>query len=158
MIGLFVQSFETDVEVANIRDLDIKGGCLGCLQCTFDNRCAYDGRDGYREFFETRMKTADIVVYALQIVDRYGSAAFNQLLERSFYNNHVPSLPEKQIGYYHSGPYSLDRLREMFGSSPTSTAPTSAETVTDERADSAKIDSLLSELARAWSGTLGLPG
>jgi multimeric flavodoxin WrbA len=149
MVERFTQSFDCTVEVANIRDLDIKGGCLGCIQCSFDNRCAYDGRDGYREFYDGTMKKADIIVNALTLVDRYASAAFKQFMDRSFFNNHVPSLQGKQFGYIISGPFSqipdLGNMLRVFAEFNSSYV---TGIVTDELGDSPHIDSLLSDLAR----------
>jgi multimeric flavodoxin WrbA len=149
MIDRFVQSFDGAVEVANIRDLDIKGGCLGCIQCSFDNKCVYDGKDGYKEFYNGTMKKADIIVMALTVVDRYASAAFKQFIDRSFFNNHVPSLPGKGLGYLISGPYSqIPDLGNMFRVFAEFNHSNITGVVTDEFGDSPHIDSLLSDLAR----------
>ncbi len=37
MIDRFKASFSEDVPVVNLNALDIKGGCLGCLRCGYDN-------------------------------------------------------------------------------------------------------------------------
>lgn len=60
MIQRFSQSFTTGVEVINLHNVDIKGGCLGCIKCGYDNNCSYD--DGYKEFFNTKVKAADVIV------------------------------------------------------------------------------------------------
>ena len=41
-----------------MRDLDIKGSCLGCLQCGYDNQCVYQDKDGYIDFYNTKLETA----------------------------------------------------------------------------------------------------
>jgi multimeric flavodoxin WrbA len=149
MVERFAQSFDGAVEVANIRDLDIKGGCLGCIQCSFDNRCVYDGRDGYRAFYEGTMKKADIIVMALTVVDRYVSAAFKQFTDRSFFNNHVPSLKGKHFGHLVSGPFSqIPDLGTMLRAFAEFNGTYVTGVVTDEFGDSPRIDSLLGDLAR----------
>jgi len=37
MIDRFKDSFSSEVEVINLNNLDIKGGCLGCCKCGLDN-------------------------------------------------------------------------------------------------------------------------
>ena len=41
MIERFNKSFSNGVEVIDLNNVDIKGGCLGCLQCGYDNNCSY---------------------------------------------------------------------------------------------------------------------
>jgi len=148
MITRFKQSISGEVHEVNLRDLDMKGGCLGCIQCSFDNKCTYDGKDGYREFYDTYMRSADIIVMALTVVDRYFSSVFKRFLDRSFFNNHIPILIGKQFGYIISGPYSqISDLRDMFKMSVEFSRSNISGTVTDEFGDSAMIDSLLTDLA-----------
>jgi multimeric flavodoxin WrbA len=115
MIKRFSQSIEDPVEIHNLYDLDIKGGCMGCLRCGFDNRCAYTGKDGFIEFYNSVLKTADVIVYAGTIVDRQLSWKWRQFFDRSFFNCHTPSLVGKQIAFLVSGPLSqLPELRQVY--------------------------------------------
>jgi hypothetical protein len=50
MIERFKASFSGDIETVNLCDLHIKGSCLGCLQCGYDNECVYKGKDDYIDF------------------------------------------------------------------------------------------------------------
>ena len=43
MIERFRNSFVEEVEVTNLHHLDIKGGCLGCIQCGYDYQCSLRG-------------------------------------------------------------------------------------------------------------------
>lgn len=40
LVEQFRSAFTKPVEVVNLRELDMKGGCLGCLRCGYDNVCA----------------------------------------------------------------------------------------------------------------------
>ena len=115
MVERFARSLEDPVEIHNLYDLDIKGGCMGCLRCGFDNRCAYTGKDGFTDFYNTVLKTADVIVYAGTIVDRQLSWKWRQFFDRSFFNCHTPSLVGKQIAFLVSGPLShLPELRQVY--------------------------------------------
>ncbi len=115
MIDRFINSLDGEVEVYNLHDLDIKGGCMGCLRCGFDNRCAYTGKDGYIDFYNSTVKQADVIVFAGTIVDRQLSWKWRQFFDRSFFNGHTPSLVGKQIAFLISGPLSqLPELRQVY--------------------------------------------
>jgi multimeric flavodoxin WrbA len=96
MIGRFRAGLDGEVEVLNLHDVDIKGGCLGCLRCGPAYRCAYTGKDGFIEFYNEKLKTADVLVFAGAIVDRQLSWKWREFFDRSFFNTHTPSLSGKQ--------------------------------------------------------------
>ena len=109
------KSFSPAAELMQLKDVDIKGGCLGCCECGFDNQCVYDSKDGFRDFFNTKIKTADILFIAGAIHDRYLSSLWKCFFDRSFFNGHTPFLKGKQIGFVISGSFSDNHnLREIF--------------------------------------------
>jgi hypothetical protein len=115
MIDRFRRSFEDAVELHNLHEIDIKGGCLGCLRCGADNRCAYAEKDGFMEFYDTVLKSADLIVFAGTIVDRQLSWKWRQFFDRSFFNCHTPSLVDKQVAFLVSGPLSqLPELTQVY--------------------------------------------
>ncbi|HUV06491.1 MAG TPA: hypothetical protein VMX75_02105, partial [Spirochaetia bacterium] len=115
MIERFQDAFEGEVEVHNLYDVDIKGGCLGCLRCGFNNRCAYSGKDGFIDFYNSTVREADIIVFAGAIVDRQLSWKWRQFFDRSFFNCHTPSISGKQVAFLVSGPLSqLPELRIVY--------------------------------------------
>ncbi len=63
MVNRFVQSFnpENNVEVVQLDDIDIKGGCLGCMRCGYDYNCQY--KDGFADFYNNQVRTSDIIVF-----------------------------------------------------------------------------------------------
>jgi len=158
MIERFSQSIEDPVEIHNLHDLDIKGGCMGCLRCGFENRCAYAGKDGFIEFYNSVLKTADVIVYAGTIVDRQLSWKWRQFFDRSFFNCHTPSLVGKQIAFLVSGPLSqLPELRQVYEAWMEIQRSNLVGFVSDEQigADSVeeRIDTLADQLTRqAGSG------
>ncbi len=145
MIEKFTGLFSNPVEVINLNKIDIKGGCLGCLKCGSNNVCAYT--DEYMDMYNTRIKTADILIFAGEIRDRYLSSKWKQFFDRSFFNTHKPSLQEKQIGFLISGPLAqIPNLREILTAWVEIQGAGIVDFVTDEEHDSAKIDAAVSAL------------
>lgn len=88
-------------EIKYIGDIDIKGGCLGCIRCGWDNTCAY--KDGFAEFFKTALSAADSVVFALPLKGRFFPSSFKRYLDRSFFMGHIPTLENKPVAYLIAG-------------------------------------------------------
>ncbi len=148
MIDKFKESFSDEIEEINLQDLNIKGSCLGCLQCAYDNQCSYIGKDDFIEFYDSKVKKADILIYAGTIKDRYLSSRWKMFFDRSFYNTHIPVLMGKQIGFIISGPLlQIPNLREIFLGWNETTGINSVDFVTDESQNSEEIDGLLHALA-----------
>ncbi len=91
----------------NLHDLDIKGGCQGCLRCGSAYKCAYTGKDGFIDFYNGVLVPADIIVFAGSISCRQLSWKWREFFDRSFFNTHTPSLVGKQFAFLVSGPLSL---------------------------------------------------
>ncbi|MFO0754031.1 MAG: NAD(P)H-dependent oxidoreductase [Thermodesulfovibrionales bacterium] len=148
MIDRIAHSFSRGIEVIDLNAVAIKGGCMGCLQCGYDNTCAYGDQDSYREFYDSRIKTADILLYAGTVKDRYLSSRWKLFFDRSFYNTHKPTLAGKQLGVLISGPLGqLPHLRQILEAYAEWQQAHLVDFVTDESGDSAAIDSLLDSLA-----------
>jgi multimeric flavodoxin WrbA len=115
MIQRFKDTLQGNVEVFNLYDLDIKGGCLGCMRCGSNYQCAYTGKDGFIDFYNSTLKKADVLVFAGTIVDRQLSWKWRQFFDRSFFNCHTPSLTGKQFAFLISGPLSqLPEIRLVY--------------------------------------------
>jgi len=115
MVARLQAAWGGQVRTVNLRDLDIKGGCQGCLRCGADYRCAYTGKDGFIDFYNSVLVPADIIVFAGGIVCRQLSWKWREFFDRSFFNTHTPSLVGKQFAFFISGPLSLlPELRETY--------------------------------------------
>ena len=148
MISHFSAQFSEQPEVVNLRQLDIKGSCLGCIRCGYDNTCVYTGRDEYIDMYNTKLKTADILVFAGAIRDRFLSSLWKTFLDRAFFNTHMPSFPGKQIAFLVSGPLrQLPNLRQILNAYTEHHQANLAGIVTDEQAESRETDAALQELA-----------
>lgn len=148
MLRQFTGTFSGEVEVIDLNEVDIKGGCLGCIQCGYDNSCQYGDKDGYVEFFNTKVKSANILVLAGSTKDRYLSSRWKLFFDRSFFNTHIPVMTDKQLGFIISGPLSQNpNLRQALEGFFEVQQAGIVDFVTDECGDSAEIDALLLSLA-----------
>ncbi len=108
MIAIFERSVSHPVDRIELRSLDIKNGCLGCMRCSNGGPCVQ--KDDYAAAFE-RLREADVAIYAGAVRDRYFSARFKQFIDRYFSNGHRPVLKAGTFGYLVSGP--LNQLSPM---------------------------------------------
>lgn len=149
MVGRFKACFSGNVEVHNLHSVDIKGGCLGCIRCGFNNVCVYHDKDEFVDFYNSKLRTADILVFAGTVKDRYLSSRWKLFFDRGFFNTHTPSFVGKQFGFIISGPLAqIPNLRQILESYVEWQQSNVVDIVTDEYEDSAEIDSLLDSLAR----------
>jgi multimeric flavodoxin WrbA len=95
--------FSNSIEVFDFTNVGMKGPCLGCIHCGIDNICAYDGKDGYIDFYTNVIMEADILIYAGSIKDYYLSSLWKQFFDRSFFKTHTPTLVNKQIAFLVAG-------------------------------------------------------
>jgi multimeric flavodoxin WrbA len=136
-----------DVSLINLHDIDIKASCQGCLLCGANNECAYEGKDGFIDFFRSQVMTADIIIYCGTITDRYFSARWKMFFDRSFFNTHTPVLTGKQVAFIISGPFSqLENLREIFTAFMEYQMANLVGFASDEFGTSAEIDAVLDGL------------
>ena len=111
MVGQMVSSFSGDVTTFHLDEIGMKGGCLGCVQCAFENQCVY--ADDFCSFWKNRIDPADIIVFAGTIRDRFLSATWKQFFDRSFFLGHIPRFTNKQLILLVEGPLTqIPGLRE----------------------------------------------
>ncbi|MHB8053026.1 MAG: NAD(P)H-dependent oxidoreductase [Methanoregula sp.] len=145
MTGRLRNSFSGPVDIINLHELDIRGGCLGCCQCGYDNTCVYT--DGYIDFYKNRLVPADIIIIAGSVHDRYLSSAWKQFFDRSFFKGHTPGLQGKQIGFVIAGPLrQIPCLKEALVAWADN-GGCHAHFVTDEVQESRDLDALLDTMA-----------
>ena len=148
MTARFAGCFKEEIETLNINDIEILGGCQGCMKCAYDNHCAYEGKDNYIDLFNSKIKTADILIFAGSVKDRYLSSRWKTFFDRSFFNTHIPILQNIQLGFIISGPLAqLPNLRKMLEAYSPIQLGNCTGFVTDEPGDSAQIDAEIQSLA-----------
>lgn len=147
MIARFRNRLDGNIDEINIRQLKING-CLGCLQCSSKNECFYTGKDDYIEFYRSTVMTADILIYAGRMVDRWLSSRWKTYFDRIFCNSHTPVLQNKQVALLVSGPYSQEQnIEETVRGFFQFQGANYLGYVSDEFGTSSEIDALLDRLA-----------
>lgn len=148
MIERMQASFSGEVQAYNMHDVNITAGCQGCLKCGQNYECVFTGRDEYIEFYNDKLRQADILIYAGTITDRFLSSRWKMFWDRGFFNCHTPSLVEKQFGFVISGPLGqIDNLRDIFEAYVQWQQSNLVDIVTDEVADSGLVDAQLTGMA-----------
>jgi multimeric flavodoxin WrbA len=148
MIVRLKQSYASEIDVINLKDVDIKGACLGCMRCGYDYTCAY--QDGFVDFYNERVRTADIIVFAGTVKGRYLSSTWKTFFDRAYFWNHTPSLAGKQLGYIISGPLrqNPNLIQILEASSTARQYANHVDIITDEGENSEEIDALLQGFAQ----------
>jgi len=149
MVENLQQAFRPAMQLVQLKDIDIKGGCLGCLQCGMDNICVYEGKDGFIDFFNQQIKTADILFFAGAIHDRFLSSLWKCYFDRSFFQGHIPGLTGKQIGFVVAGPLGqIANLRQIMEAYAGMQHANLAGIVSDDQGNSEEINAGLQWLAK----------
>jgi NAD(P)H-dependent FMN reductase len=147
MVEAFCRRFAKPPEVVDLRSANIRGGCTGCLQCSFDNTCIYRESDDVRSIYE-KLAAADALVFAGAIHDRFLSSRWKLFCDRGFYHNHVPIYGGKQIAWLVSGPLQqLANLRQILEGYTELENANLVGIVTDECGSASELDRLLGGLA-----------
>lgn len=147
MIESFCRSASGPVEVLNLHEVDLKGGCLGCLRCSDEGHCAYN--DGFERFFREKVLGAEVLVWAGRVQDRYLSSRWKAYFDRSFFNGHRPAMNHKPVGLIISGPWrQLPHLRQVFESMLEVGHAQLVGVVSDEYEDAQALTDRLAGLAR----------
>jgi multimeric flavodoxin WrbA len=148
MIDVFRHHVAHPVDVLNLHEIRMKGGCMGCLQCVYDGTCVY--KDGFADAFDQRIRAADVLVFAGTIRHRYFSSTFKAYFDRNFRNGHRPVLHGKPMGWLVSGPLrQLPNLRQILEAKNEVQGSPRLGIVTDEYADDDAITARIVEMARA---------
>ncbi len=156
MIQRFKQSFMNQIDVIDLNQVDIRGACLGCMRCGYDYSCAY--QDGFVDFYNERVRTADIIVFAGTVKGRYLSSTWKTFFDRAYFWNHTPSLAGKQLGFIISGPLRQNQnlIQILEASSTARQYANHVDIITDECENSEEIDSLLQSFAQRLVSFAGI--
>ena len=149
MIDTFIKSSPSHVEVKNIRDIQIKNGCLGCCLCGYDNQCVQ--KDEFTAFFNDNLLSASTIIFAGTVKDHYLSSMWKKFFDRSFFNGHSPVLHGKSLGFIISGPLSqVQNLRESLEALTDNWHMKSYGFVTDEYETSEEITGRIIAFSRQF--------
>ncbi len=148
MVLRFQACSRFDVEIINLHEIDIKSGCLGCIECTAEGMCVY--KDQVRNIYMEKLLQSAAIVYAGEIRDRYLSALWKLFFDRSFFLGHRNIFGGKHTALLISGPLRQNpNLREILESYLLTARMNIAGLVTDEYDSSELISGLINNLAES---------
>jgi len=146
MLDVFKKSITGSMDIVNINDAKINGGCLGCLNCLDENVCIQ--KDDLPDIFYKKMAGADAIIFAGKVKGRNFSSRWKMFWDRTFISGHCPIIKDRQFGFIISGPLrQLPDMREELEARARMSNNNIAGFVTDEYDDPAEITSLLQCLA-----------
>lgn len=90
------------VHLLDLSNVQIKGGCLGCLKCNFIGHCLYN--DEFEKMHREKVVNADVIIYASDIKNHWFHSDFKLFHDRAFYNGHHVTMKDKAVGYLLVGP------------------------------------------------------
>ncbi len=154
MVHRLKETFGGKATIAEIPDIGMKGGCLGCCRCGYDNTCVYT--DGFDEWYRNTLLSSDIIIFAGEIHDRFLSSGFKQVFDRSFFMGHIPAFKGRTIGYMISGPLSGNPvLMEFFRAFTDCGGVGCGGIISDESDDPAEIDRRIDSFASSLLSCAG---
>ncbi len=104
MIDRFCVVSPRNVRVLNLHDFDMKGGCLGCMNCAVTSECVY--KDGFSEILRKSIQQSEAIIYAFTIKDHSMGSLFKMYDDRQFCNGHRSVTMGRPVAYLISGNYS----------------------------------------------------
>lgn len=153
MIKTFNSCFGNTIDVINLHTVNIKGGCLGCGHCLSDGKCIY--KDGFETLFYEKINTADVLIFAGTMKDRYLSATWKTFFDRNFFNGHRPVLNNKYLGFIISGPLKQNcNLRQILEATCQIWKTPILDIITDEFNNSYELTKEIEAFAEKISKTL----
>jgi len=139
-------AFQQEVTVVDLNEVDIRSSCLGCLRCGYDNHCAFEGKDGFIDFFRSAVMGSDVLVFAGSMVDRYLSSRWKTFFDRSFFNTHTPSLVDKQLVFVVSGALNQEpNLRQILQGYAEFQGAHIVGFISDQSVSSQELDNLIDQ-------------
>ena len=148
MIERFRVQLPYQTRLINLREVEIRGGCLGCFHCATDGKCVY--KDGFDAFLRNEIQTAQAMVFAFQIRDHAMGSLFKMYNDREFCNGHRTVTVGMPVGYLISGDYTAETNLQMIVESRSQVGGNIlAGVATDEHDPDGQINQLTASLAYA---------
>lgn len=141
MVKRLQSVLDRNSSVLKLKDIPLRGGCLGCFNCAVSGKCVYT--DGYDEFLRNEIQSASCIIYAFSIKDHSMGPRFKMFDDRQFCNGHRTVTMGSPVGYLVSGPYSEEiNLRTILEARAEVGGNILAGVATDEQNPDKEIDQL----------------
>ena len=148
MIERFKNRMRLPVKEVNLREICIKGGCLGCLKCVVSEKCVYN--DHFDEFLRNEIQTGRAMVVAFTIKDHSMGSLFKRYDDRQFCNGHRAVTAGMPMAYLVNGPLSEEaNLSMVLHARPQNGGNILVGIASNETDPDREIDNLCKELLYA---------
>lgn len=150
MIDVFMDAYPHPIEVIDINDFPYEAGCDGCLKCELVGECSRE--DGFGEFYLNLVNTCDVLIFAMNLEDRYLKPIWKLFLDRTFANGHRTSMMGKHTTYLVAGPLrALPNVRQFLEGKDNVGRENAMGIIGDDYEDSAYLEGLLRNSAERLS-------
>lgn len=150
MIDVFMDAYPHTIEIIDINDFPYEAGCHGCLKCELVGDC--DRKDGFQEFYMNLVNTCDVLIFGMNLEERYLKPIWKLFLDRTFSNGHRTSMMGKHTAYIVAGHLSkLPNVRQFLEGKDNVGRENSMCIIGDEYEDSFYLESLLRNSAKRLS-------
>lgn len=150
MIDVFMDAYPHTIEIIDINDFPYEAGCHGCLKCELVGDC--DRKDGFQEFYMNLVNTCDVLIFGMNLEERYLKPIWKLFLDRTFSNGHRTSMMGKHTAYIVAGHLSmLPDVRQFLEGKDNVGRENSMCIIGDEYEDSFYLESLLRNSAKRLS-------
>lgn len=147
MIDRFRAQSPYALEVYNLLEQDIKGGCTGCLKCIRNGKCVY--KDSFSSLYNDFM-SSNAVIFAFSIQNHFMSLHFKKYFERTFVagcRNIKKGLP---LAFIVSGPLDDEAsLRMWMEAYADSQQAFLAGIATDQKQPDSELDAIVKRISYA---------
>ncbi len=106
MIQIYQDHANFEIQILNLNNIDLKTGCLSCLNCTIRGECVI--KDDFREAFVKYVINSDAIIYAGALEYHWFRSVWKKFDDRQFSNGHRISLAGRPVGYLISGKLSAE--------------------------------------------------
>ena len=150
MIDVFLDAYPHPVGIVDINQFPYEAGCHGCLKCELVGDC--ERKDGFQEFYLNLVNTCDVLLFGMNIEDRYLTPVWKLFLDRTFSNGHRTSMMGKHTAYLVAGPLrALPNVRQFLEGKDNVGRENCMGIIGDEYEDSAYLEALLRSTAERLS-------
>ena len=101
LIGRFRTVYPYRTRVCNVRDLGLRGGCLGCMRCMPEGHCVYT--DGFEARYREGHASVDATVMAFSVVHHGLGPELKRFFDRTYFSGHRPPAKRSSVAYLVNG-------------------------------------------------------
>lgn len=156
MIKRFRTISDKNTRVVNIREIGMKGGCVGCLNCINTGECIY--QDDFKKVLNGEIHKSDAIVFAFTLKDHSMGSLFKMFDDRQFVNGHRTVTEGIPVAYIVNGNFSAEEnLRRVIEARASVGGNYFVGVATDEADTNGAVDRLAGAVSFAIDNKMTSP-